>query len=98
MSDGLDNAIPLGGFRFESTRGNETRFPLDKPGEPLELDVMSQQKLFKISPDGTVELHGYSSEEVVKILTAYRKHMAELMKQAQAMQAENPLYRPGGYQ
>lgn len=91
MAEGLDNAVPLGGFRFGSV-------PEDKPGEPLELDVMSQQKLFKISPDGTVELHGYSSEEVVKILTAYRKHMAELMKQAQAMQAENPLYRPGGYQ
>jgi hypothetical protein len=97
MSEGLDNALP--GFRFESTRGNETRFPLkDSEPKPIELEVTEQQKSFKIAPDGTVELHGYSGEEVIKILTAYRKHMTELMKQAQAVQGDNPLYHPGGYQ
>lgn len=57
----------------------------------------SDHKIFEISADGSVSCHGYTVDEVVMLLEAYRTHLAEVARMMTGIQSEQDAvrYTPG---
>lgn len=62
------------------------------PAEPLEL-ASEPNRVFEITPDGTVKIHGYTAGEALRLLEGYRQHMIEFARAAHEIQSGRDAFR-----
>jgi hypothetical protein len=64
--------------------------------------AMGERRIFEVSAEGYIKIHGYSADDTLKLLVGYRDHMVELGRMAQGIQASADAVRyapgEGGYQ
>lgn len=76
---------------------------LPKPVQAMDLiKTVDQRRIFEITAEGSIKIHGYDVDEVIKLLAAHREHMVKFGQDMQGLShsQDAATYRPGdgGYQ